>query len=53
MNTLTIHGNLTAQPELRYSKNGTAVVSFTVAVNRRRYNRQTEQCRNATRCFTG
>jgi single-strand DNA-binding protein len=43
MNELTIHGNLTAEPELKYSQTGTAVVSFTVAVNRRRYNRTTGQ----------
>ena len=43
MNELTIHGNLTARPELKYSTTGTAVVSFTVAVNRRRYHRTTGQ----------
>lgn len=35
MNKITIIGNLTADPELRQTQNGTAVCSFNVAVNRR------------------
>lgn len=35
MNKLTIIGNLTADPVLRTTQNGTSVCSFTVAVNRR------------------
>ena len=35
MNKLTIIGNLTRDPELRSTRDGTAVCSFTVAVNRR------------------
>jgi single-strand DNA-binding protein len=34
-NQITIVGNLTDDVELRYTPNGTAVASFTVAVNRR------------------
>lgn len=35
LNQLILIGNLTADPELRYTPNGTAVVTFTVATNRR------------------
>lgn len=35
MNKLTIIGNLTRDPEMRYTQDGTAVCNFTVAVNRR------------------
>lgn len=38
--TLTIVGNLTADPELRFTPNGDAVASFTVAATPRRYDRQ-------------
>jgi len=34
-NQVTIVGNLTDDPELRYTPNGAAVATFTVAVNRR------------------
>jgi single-strand DNA-binding protein len=34
-NTVTIVGNLTDDPELRYTPSGAAVVNFTVAVNKR------------------
>ncbi len=37
MNKLTIIGNLTRDPELRTTSSGTAVCSFTVAVNRRKH----------------
>ena len=35
MNKLTIIGNLTRDPELRVTQDGTSVCNFTVAVNRR------------------
>jgi single-strand DNA-binding protein len=35
--TLTITGNLTRDPELRYTPTGTAVAAFTVAASRRVY----------------
>lgn len=34
MNNVTLVGRLTAEPELRYTGNGTPVSSFTLAVNR-------------------
>lgn len=43
MNELTIHGNVTDEPVLRYSPAGTAVVNFSVAVNQRRLDRRTGQ----------
>ena len=38
MNKLMIIGNLTREPELRTTKDGISVCSFTVAVNRRKQN---------------
>ena len=43
MNELTIVGNLTADPVLRMSANGRGVIRFDVAINRRRFNRETNQ----------
>ena len=43
MNEITIVGNLTADPVLRMSANGRGVVRFDVAINRRRFNRETTQ----------
>ena len=40
-NTITIVGNLADDPELRYTPNGAAVANMRVAVNRRRFNRET------------
>jgi single-strand DNA-binding protein len=40
-NTVTIVGNVTRDPELRYTPSGQANASFGVAVNRRWMNRQT------------
>jgi len=34
-NTVTLVGNITDDPELRFTPNGSAVANFTVAVNRR------------------
>jgi len=39
VNNITILGNLTRDPELRYTPNGTAVVSFGLAANRNIQNR--------------
>ncbi|WP_096359794.1 single-stranded DNA-binding protein [Microbacterium sp. TPU 3598] len=36
MSTITFAGNLTADPELRYTQNGRPVVHFTIIENRRR-----------------
>src|SRR4051794_14560981 len=43
MNEITIVGNVTADPVLRKSANGRGVIRFDVAVNRRRFNRDTNQ----------
>jgi single-strand DNA-binding protein len=40
---LTVVGNLTEDPELRFTPSGAAVASFTVAVNPRTFNRQTNE----------
>lgn len=40
---LTIIGNLTADPELRFTQNGAAVVNFTVASTPRMYDKQQQQ----------
>jgi single-strand DNA-binding protein len=42
MNDCKFRGNLTADPELRYTPSGTAVVSFRIATNRRWKNNQGE-----------
>jgi len=43
MNELTIVGNVTADPILRKSGNGRGVIRFDLAVNRRRFTRETNQ----------
>ena len=40
-NLITIVGNLTDDPELRYTPNGVAVTNMSVAVNRRIFNKET------------
>jgi single-strand DNA-binding protein len=42
-NTVTVIGNVTRDPELRYTANGQANANFGVAVNRRWMNRQTNE----------
>jgi single-strand DNA-binding protein len=39
--TVTVVGNLTADPELRFTQSGAAVANFTVASTPRRFNRDT------------
>lgn len=39
MNEITIHGNLTDEPALHHSPTGVAVLTFSVAVNGRRFDR--------------
>ena len=41
--SVSITGNLTRDPELRYTATGTGVASFGVAVNRRWQNRSTQE----------
>lgn len=43
MNVIHVIGNLTRDPEMRATQNGTAVCNFTVAVNRRRVEGQEQQ----------
>jgi single-strand DNA-binding protein len=43
MNELTIVGNVTADPILRKSGNGRGIIRFDLAVNRRRFTRETNQ----------
>ncbi|MFF6873690.1 single-stranded DNA-binding protein [Streptomyces sp. NPDC012450] len=40
---ITLVGNLTDDPELRFTPSGVAVAKFSVAVNRRTFDRQTNQ----------
>lgn len=42
MNKITLIGNLTSDPEKRATNNGTSVTSFTIAVNRRGQDKQTD-----------
>ena len=48
---ITIVGNITADPELRHTPAGAATVSFTIAVNERRLNRETNQYEDAGATF--
>ncbi len=41
--TITVAGNLTGDPDLRYTKAGVAVAAFTVASSRRVYDQDTRQ----------
>lgn len=43
LNRVILIGRLTKDPELRYTPSGTAVASFTLAVNRSRANQQGER----------
>lgn len=40
---ITVCGNLTADPELRYTQNGLAVANFTIASTPRTYDRQKDE----------
>lgn len=44
-------GNLTADPELRYTPNGAPVASFTVAATPRRFNRETNEWEDGVTLF--
>jgi len=50
-NHVSITGNLTRDPELRFTPSGQATASFGVAVNRRWQNRQTQDWEEATSYF--
>lgn len=48
---LTLVGNLTADPELRYTPTGMAVANFTVASTPRVYNKQTSEWEDGSSLF--
>ncbi|MDH3300333.1 MAG: single-stranded DNA-binding protein [Acidimicrobiia bacterium] len=50
-NTVTITGNATREPELRFTPSGQAVANFGVAVNRRWQNRQTQEWEESVSFF--
>ncbi len=50
-NHVSIIGNLTRDPELRFTPSGQATATFGVAVNRRWQNRQTNEWEEATSFF--
>jgi single-strand DNA-binding protein len=47
-NSVTVVGNITRDPELRFTPTGVATASFGVAVNRSWQNRQTQEWEEAT-----
>ncbi|MCL4422168.1 MAG: single-stranded DNA-binding protein [Actinobacteria bacterium] len=49
--TTTLTGNLTRDPEIRYTHDGQAVLSLGMAVNRRWQDRQTNEWEEATSFF--
>jgi single-strand DNA-binding protein len=50
-NSITLVGNITRDPELRFTASGQATASFGLAVNRRWQNRQTNDWEEATSFF--
>lgn len=50
-NNITLIGNITRDPELRFTPSGQATASFGLAVNRRWQNRQTQEWEEATSFF--
>jgi len=50
-NNVTVIGNATRDPELRYTQGGAAVVNFGLAHNHRRFNKQTDQWDEETSFF--
>lgn len=48
---VTLVGNLTRDPELRYTPNGASVANFGLAVNRRWQNRDSQQWEESTSFF--
>jgi len=48
---LTIVGNLTADPELRYTQNGLAVANFTIAATERTFDRQANDWKDGDPLF--
>lgn len=50
-NSVTLVGNITRDPELRFTPTGQATATFGLAVNRRWQNRQTQEWEEATSFF--
>ncbi len=50
-NNVTVTGNATREPELRFTPSGQAVANFGIAVNRRWQNRQTQEWEEAVSFF--
>jgi single-strand DNA-binding protein len=50
-NTVTVAGNVTRDPELKFTPSGQAHCSFGLAVNRRWQNKQTQEWEEATSFF--
>jgi len=50
-NSVTLIGNITRDPELRFTPSGAATATFGLAVNRRWQNRQTNEWEEATSFF--
>lgn len=50
-NSVTVTGNLTRDPEIRYTKDGQASVTLGVAVNRRWHDKETHEWEEATSFF--
>jgi single-strand DNA-binding protein len=50
-NTVTLVGNITRDPELRFTPSGQAIATFGLAVNRRWQNRQTQEWEEAVSFF--
>ncbi len=49
--SITLAGNLTADPEIRFTPSGVAVASFTVASTPRSYDKQTDSWRDGETVF--
>lgn len=49
--TITIRGRLTADPELRFTPSGAAVVNFTVATNARTFDKQANEWKDGPASF--
>ena len=52
MNSITITGNLTREPEMKFLNSGQATVKLGIAVNRRWQNRQTQEWEERVSYFT-
>ncbi|PZE66917.1 single-stranded DNA-binding protein [Curtobacterium sp. MCBD17_021] len=48
---ITVVGNLTADPELRYTQNGLAVANFTIAATPKVFDRQTNEWKDGDALF--